>query len=160
MPMKVMETIPVTDRLPGLVEKYGQDKIVAVLSKAITRSFANLNLRVGMNSDQVVELSLMLIEDSKDDHLAFEDIMLFLEGLQMNKYGKIYDRMDMATFFELLENYREFRHKAFMRYKEEKDAQYKSAGDASRSSEDISSEKDLQRAAVNEHLKTMYKTSK
>ncbi len=62
-----------------------------------------------MNTEQIYDLSLALIETAEEDNLAIEDIMLFLDGLPKFKYGKVYDRMDMPTFFEMLEVYREQR---------------------------------------------------
>lgn len=138
--MKVMEMIPVVDRLPGLAKNYGIDKVSAVLAKAITRTLSNFNLRVGMNADQVLELSLQLIESADEDQLAFEDIMLFLDGMVKYKYGKVYDRMDMPTFFEMLEVYREQRHQEFVRHRDEQNVQYKSFGDSNRTSNDVDKE--------------------
>lgn len=153
MPLAVIENIPLKDRLPGLSKTYGIDKISSVLSIAITKTMANFNLRVGMNSDQIVELSLMLIESAEEDQLAFEDIMLFLDGMIKYKYGKVYDRMDIPTFFEMLENYREQRHKDFMRLKDEKESQYKSYGNSSRMSDDLDTEKEANRNAMAHYLK-------
>lgn len=148
--MKVMENIPVQDRLPGLVQTYGIDKVSAILAKAITRTLSNFNLRVGMNADQVLELSLQLIDSANEDQLAFEDIMLFLDGMVKYKYGKVYDRMDMPTFFEMLEVYRIQRHQELIRYREEQDAQFKAYGDSTRMSNDV--EKDQMRAAMNQYM--------
>lgn len=151
-PLAVIETIPVKDRLPGLVQTYGVDKISAVLSKAITKALSNFNLRVGMNSDQVVELSLALIDSANEDQLAIEDIMLFLDGMPRFKYGKVYDRMDMPTFFEMLEIYREQRHQAYMNKKNEQHAQFKGLGDSNRMT--IDTEKESFRDAMKNYLQT------
>lgn len=153
LPLKVIENIPVKDRLPGLVTQYGQDKIVTVLSLAITKALSNFNLRVGMDSDQVVELSLQLIDSANEDQLAFEDIMLFLDGMIKSKYGKVYDRMDIPTFFEMLEIYREQRHKEYMDKKYEQDSQFKSYGDSNRSSEDKEKERDAYRDAMKNYMR-------
>lgn len=150
--MRVIENIPVKDRLPGLVQTYGVDKVSAILAKAITKALANFNLRVGMNADQVLELSLQLIDSANEDQLAFEDIMLFLDGMVKYKYGKVYDRMDMPTFFEMLEQYREERHKAFVNYRDEQDAQFRTYGDSNRMSNDT--EKDAFREAMKTYMKT------
>lgn len=151
LPMRVIEQIPVKDRLPGLVETYGIDKVSAILAKAIQKTLANFNLRVGMNADQVMELSLQLIDSSNEDQLAFEDIMLFLDGMVKFKYGKVYDRMDMPTFFEMLEVYRDQRHQEFMRHKEEKESQFKAYGDTTRMSNDL--DKESMRDAMNQYMK-------
>lgn len=153
LPLKVIENIPVKDRLPGLVTQYGQDKIVTVLSLAITKALSNFNLRVGMDSDQVVELSLQLIDSANEDQLAFEDIMLFLDGMVKSKYGKVYDRMDIPTFFEMLEIYREQRHKEYMDKKYEQESQFKSYGDSNRSSEDKEKERDQFRVAMKNYMR-------
>jgi hypothetical protein len=150
MPMRVIENIPVKDRLPGLVQTYGVDKVSAILAKAIQKTLSNFNLRVCMNADQVLELSLQLIDSANEDQLAFEDIMLFLDGMVKYNYGKVYDRMDMPTFFEMLEQYRNERHQEYMRFKDEQNSQYKAFGDSNRMSTDL--DKDSMRDAMKTYM--------
>ena len=150
-----MQNIPKDQRLPQIAKIYGNDKIATVLGKQITRTLLNFNLRVGMNTEQIYDLSLALIETAEEDNLAIEDIMLFLDGLPKFKYGKVYDRMDMPTFFEMLEVYREQRHQAYVNAKEEAHAQFKSMGDTNRMSNDT--DKDANRNAMNDYLKNQYK---
>jgi len=150
-----MQNIPKDQRLPQIAKIYGNDKIATVLGKQITRTLLNFNLRVGMNTEQIYDLSLALIETAEEDNLAIEDIMLFLDGLPKFKYGKVYDRMDMPTFFEMLEVYREQRHQAYVNAKEEAHAQFKSMGDTNRMSNDT--DKEANRNAMNEYLKNQYK---
>lgn len=159
LPMMVIQQIPVKDRLPGLVNTYGMDKVSAILAKAINRALSNFNLRVGMNADQVMELSLQLIDSANEDQLAFEDIMLFLDGMIKAKYGKVYDRMDIPTFFEMLENYRDERHRQYVRFKDEQNAQFKSSGDSNRSSDDVTSEKEQFRNAMKSYMQETAKKS-
>jgi hypothetical protein len=154
MPIKVMELVPVAERLPGLVKTYGNDKIAAVLSVSITKALNNFNLRVGMNPDQITELCYQLIESANEDQLAIQDIMLFLDGLVKAKYGKVYDRMDIPTFFEMLEVYREKRFQDYQSVKEEQNAQFKAMGDSNRSSTDV--DKEANRNAMSEYLKSKY----
>jgi hypothetical protein len=150
--LAVIQNIPKDQRLPQIAKIYGTDKIATVLGKQITRTLSNFNLRVGMNSEQIYDLSLALIETAEEDNLAIEDIMLFLDGLPKFKYGKVYDRMDMPTFFEMLEKYREERHLAYVNAKEESHAQYKSMGDSNRTSQDT--DKEANRNAMINYLKT------
>ena len=153
--LAVMQNIPKDQRLPQIAKMYGTDKIATVLGKQITKTLLNFNLRVGMNSEQIYDLSLALIETAEEDNLAVEDIMLFLDGLPKFKYGKVYDRMDMPTFFEMLEVYREQRHQAFVNAKEEQHAQFKSMGDSNRMSTDT--DKEANRNAMQQYLRTMNK---
>lgn len=158
-PMAIIENIPVSNRLPALAQSYGTEKIAAVLAKAITKTLANFNLRVGMNADQILELAYALIDSANEDQLAFEDIMLFLDGMVKAKYGKVYDRMDIPTFFEMLENYRDERHRQYVRFKDEQNAQFKSSGDQNRSSDDVTSEKDQFRNAMKNYMQESAKKS-
>ena len=148
--LAVMQNIPKDQRLPQIAKMYGTDKIATVLGKQITKTLLNFNLRVGMNSEQIYDLSLALIETAEEDNLAVEDIMLFLDGLPKFKYGKVYDRMDMPTFFEMLEVYREQRHQAFVNAREEQHAQFKSMGDSNRMSTDT--DKEANRNAMKQYL--------
>jgi hypothetical protein len=152
LPMKVIELVPVSERLPALAKLYGIDKITNVLSIAITKALNNFNLRVTMTPEQIMQLAYSLIEEAEQDQLAIQDILLFLEGMVKYKYGKVYDRMDMPTFFEMLEKYREQRHLDFMNGKEEAHAQFKAMGDSNRTSQDI--DKEANRNAMLNYLKT------
>lgn len=152
LPLRVIELVPVAERLPALKEMYGAEKIAAVLSVQITRTLNNFNLRVGMNSEQITDLAYAIIDEAEQDQLAIQDILLFLDGMVKFKYGKVYDRMDMPTFFEMLEKYREERHLAFINGKEEAHAQFKAMGDSNRTSQDI--DKEANRNAMVNYLKT------
>lgn len=150
--MKVIELVPLSERLPALAKMYGVEKLSGILSLAITKALNNFNLRVGMNPKQIMNLAYELINDAEQDQLAIQDILLFLDGMVKFKYGKVYDRMDMPTFFEMLEKYREERHQAFMNGKEEAHAQFKAMGDSNRTSQDI--DKEANRNAMLNYLKT------
>lgn len=152
LPLKVIELIPVSERLPALAKIYGNDKIASVLSIAITNTLNNFNLRVGMSPDQVSYLAYELITEAESDQLAIQDILLFLDGMVKFKYGKVYDRMDMPTFYEMLEVYREERHKAFMNAKEEQSTQFKAYGDTNRMS--VETDKVEMRNAINQYLQS------
>jgi len=152
MPMKIIENVPVSERLPALAKMYGNDKIAAVLSKSITRALNNFNLRVAMTPEQIADLSFAILDEAEQDQLAIQDVLLFLDGMVKFKYGKVYDRMDMPTFFEMLEKYREERHLAFMNGKEEAHAQFKAMGDSNRTSQDI--DKEANRNAMQQYLRT------
>jgi hypothetical protein len=152
LPLRVIELVPVSERLPALKEIYGAEKIAAVLSIQITRTLNNFNIRVGMNPEQITDLAYAIIDEAEQDQLAIQDIFLFLDGMVKFKYGKVYDRMDMPTFFEMLEKYREERHQAYINGKEEAHAQFKAMGDNNRTSQDI--DKEANRNAMANYLKT------
>lgn len=152
LPLKIIELVPVNERLPALAKMYGNDKIAGILSLSITSALNNFNLRVAMTPDQIANLSYAILDEAEQDQLAIQDVLLFLDGMVKYKYGKVYDRMDMPTFFEMLEKYREERHLAFMNGKDEAHAQFKAMGDSNRTSQDI--DKEANRNAMQQYLRT------
>ena len=152
LPLKVIELVPVNERLPALAKIYGNDKIAGILSLSITSALNNFNLRVAMTPDQIANLSYAILDEAEQDQLAIQDVLLFLDGMVKYKYGKVYDRMDMPTFFEMLEKYREERHLAFINGKDEAHAQFKAMGDSNRTSQDI--DKEANRNAMQQYLRT------
>jgi hypothetical protein len=105
-----------------------------------------------MTPEQITDLCYAILDEAEQDQLAIQDVLLFLDGMIKYKYGKVYDRMDMPTFFEMLEKYREERHLAFINGKDEAHAQFKAMGDSNRTSQDI--DKEANRNAMQQYLRT------
>lgn len=147
--------IPTTERIPALIrEPDGFTSVCAVLTASIKSAFENINLRVGLNEDQMAEIAGMVIDESEDDNLSLEDVLIFLKELLGGKMGKIYDRMDIPTFFELFEKYRQQRHLAVIRIREEQAAQYGALPMTERFSEDAKNdEKNAFHEAMKEYVK-------
>lgn len=150
---KDLLSIPVKDRLPGLVEEYGKEKIHGLLIVLLTDFVNSFNLIRPMTADQIVTCAFDLIDTSYEDYLSIEDFTLFFQGAKSAKYGKILDRMDEQTVFELFENYRQQRHEIYLREKEEKESQYKSYGSSFRTSEDTKDLKTLLHEANLDYFK-------
>lgn len=134
--MEVINSIPLKSRLPGLVAQYGRPRMSAIITVALTDCFEKMNVKSSMNGGQIVELSEMLIDSSREDFFAIEDLMLFLQGMLRGDYGTLYNRMDIPTFFEMFEKYRQRRHEAYIHAEEEQHAQRKAQGACERSSEE------------------------
>jgi hypothetical protein len=130
--------IPSAERITALtVSEAGYKEVYTVLVVYLQQTFNNLNLKRGFNEDQLLELADMIIEESREDNLSLEDVMLFLQQLVAGKAGKIYDRMDIPVFFELFEGYRQDRHLAMMYLRYEAESNYKAAGDTTRTSDGL-----------------------
>lgn len=129
-------SIPVKDRLPGLVEQYGKEQIHGLLIILLTDFANSFNLIRPMTPDQIVTCAFEMIETSYEDYLSIEDFTLFFQGAKSGKYGKVLDRMDQQTIFEMFEVYRQRRHENYLRIKEEKESNYKSLGGGIRTNED------------------------
>lgn len=126
---KAVLAIDRSQRIPSLVEKKGgRETVLIALSLALKNALNNLNLKYQMREDQVVALADTIIDQANQDHLALEDVMLFLQKLLAGEYGPVDFKMDSPTFFRFFEAYRQERHKNYLRIKEEQEVNYKSAG--------------------------------
>lgn len=151
--------IPSNERIPAITKTLeGRMQVSAALTASIKSAFDNVNLRVGLSPDQMVELAEMVIDESVEDNLSLEDVLLFLQQLISGKAGKIYDRMDAPTFFELFETYRESRFQTLRMIRDEQHSQFKSFGNTGeRASDDQDRERELNRSAMGDYLREKYK---
>jgi hypothetical protein len=122
-------------RIPNLTHVYGFEKIHEIIIVLITSFNNSLNLIRPMNADQIVECAHDLVMTTEEDQLAIEDYVLFFKGAKEGKYGKILDRLDQQTIFSMLEEYRQERHRQFIRIKEEKETALKSLGAVERTNQ-------------------------
>lgn len=151
-------SIPQTERIQGLVaQPEGYMRVAAAITASLKSAMDSINVRVGLTEDQIITLATEIIEESKEDNLALEDVLLFLKDLVTGKAGKIYDRMDIPTFFELFETYRQTRHEALRDIRYEQSANYKALGPTERAGDNNDREKELHRSALGDHLKKLYK---
>ena len=121
--------IDTKDRIPALIKvEDGRMQVLVALAAALKSAFNNMNLKFGVNEDQIIDLADQIIDQSHEDNLALEDVLLFLQKMMVGECGKIYDRMDMPKFFEQFEVYRQERHEALNNIRYEQDANYKVMG--------------------------------
>lgn len=146
--------IPLKDRMVGLVNQYGKEKIHGLLILMLT-DFCNFyNVIRPMSATQIVDCAFELINTSIEDYLGIEDFTIFFQGAKNGKYGKIYDRLDQQLIFEMLEVYRQDRHEKYLSVKEEKESNYKATGDNFRICDDASLLKDLFHQSNLEYFKS------
>jgi hypothetical protein len=152
-------TVPSLERIPALVATGdGRMQVSAAIAASVKSAFDNINLRVGLTAEQMVELAEQIIDQAEEDNLALEDVLLFLQQLIIGKAGKIFDRMDIPTFFELFENYRESRFKTLKTIRDEQHIQQKSFGyTGERTADNQDREKELMRSAIGDYLKDKVK---
>lgn len=124
--------ISLHSRVPNLTHVYGFERVHEIVIVLLT-SFNNaLNLIRPMSSDQIIECAHDLVMTTEEDQLSIEDYVLFFKGAKEGKYGKILDRLDQQTVFSMLEEYRQERHRQYLRIREEKEAALKSQGSTER----------------------------
>jgi hypothetical protein len=126
-------SIPTENRITKLAENdFG--KVSMIIVAGLTLAFEGMNLKRGMNAIQILDLSEAIIDTAAEDNLALEDLMLFLQKLVRGEYAPMYESLDIPKFMEKFEIYREQRHQELHRIRYEKEAQYKTVGDAGRTS--------------------------
>ena len=153
---KVLD-IPMSDRIPVLATtEDGREQVTISIVAALNAIFSNVNLRVGLNEDQVLEIADLIIEQSFEDNFAIEDLLLFGQKFLVGGYGKIYDRMDVPTFFEFFEKYRQGRHEAMLNIRDEQHAQFKSMGRGPSVGNEVRMNKDEDAASVLDLMQTLY----
>lgn len=122
-------TIPAGARIPALARtEEGYKIVVTALSAALSAMLKKINIKLPMTDNQVVDLAESIIFSSTEDHLALEDVILFMHDVLRGKYGPIYDRFDENVFFEKFEKYRQERHTTLVRHREEQSAHYNRMG--------------------------------
>jgi len=151
---KVLE-IPMEDRIPELAKlPESRAAILTALAASVGSAIRNINIRNGLNEEQVVEIADMIIDQSHEDNLSLQDVLLFLGDLLAGKCGKIYDRLDIPTFFELFETYRQKRHEHMKGFRSEIEAQYRALPVNDRFVHDsVEDEKNKTRGALAGYLK-------
>jgi len=130
-------TIDQKDRIPALIKQpEGRLRVSVALSSSIASAFGHIK-NAKMSAEQIVELAEGIIDSSHEDQLSVEDVLLFLKDMLMGRYGKISGGMDMPTFFEYFEEYRDERYKELKRARWEEHLSFKSLGDSNRSYDDL-----------------------
>jgi hypothetical protein len=108
---KEVMKVPLVDRLPGLIKVYGEEKIHALLIVMLTDFANSYNVVRPMSPNQIITCAFKMLTTSNEDQLSIEDFSLFFQGAKEGKYGRVLDHIDQHVIFEMLENYREARHK-------------------------------------------------
>lgn len=70
-------------------------KLLIVMLEDLVNYF---NVQRPMNMNQIEDLAIEIIEEMRD--LTFEEIVVFIEGIKREEYGKIYERFDAPTFWK------------------------------------------------------------
>lgn len=150
--------IPTSERIPAITStEAGYETILTLLTVRLKHAFDTMNLKRGINEDQLLELADLIIEESHEDNLSMEDVLLFLQQLVTGKAGRILDRMDIPLFFELFEGYRQQRHMALQYMQYEAEANYKALGDTTRTSDGRAENDSNTRQVMSDYYKQQVK---
>jgi hypothetical protein len=126
--------IPFEDRIPGLIQKYGNKTMHKLLVMILKEFIASLGFpRYKQPTEtQVSVLACEIMLSSYEDYLALEDVILFLQRAKASHYGAIKTLVNTTAIMQLLERYRQDRHQAYLRLKEKQEAELKQLGPVAR----------------------------
>jgi len=108
-------SIPLEDRIPGLIEKFGKKTMHRLLVMIIREFFNSLVLTKAkkLTETKISVTACELMLSSAEDFLTLEDVILFLQRARAGNYGVIKNLSSPVVFFNLLEQYRQERHEAY-----------------------------------------------
>jgi hypothetical protein len=145
------------ERIPQLIQQEnGRARVSAAIMGSLFSAFQNLNIKNPMNEEQIFELAEAIIDQSHEDYLSIEDVLLFLRDLITGKCGKVTERMDMPTFFEYMEKYRQKRWEALCAIRDEQHTQSKATGRIPRRGDAIELKRDEDPQAVLSLMQSFY----
>lgn len=94
-----------------VIEKHVSPVLLAGLISKMIDSLNNyFNVVRPLTNSQIEELSIDLMQ-FKDYRL--EEFLAFFEGIKKGRYGKIYDRLDQSTIWEMWDKYHQERESFF-----------------------------------------------
>jgi hypothetical protein len=127
-------SLPVEDRIPGLMERYGKKTMHKLLLMMLKEFVATLNLAAYKRpTDTRVSVAVCeIMLTAHEDFLGIEDVILFLQRARAGYYGPIKTLVNMSLLLIQLDRYRQERHEAYVKLKDKQEAEYKQLGPVQR----------------------------
>jgi hypothetical protein len=120
-------SIPVSERIPGLMETFGKKTMHRLLLMILKEFMQSVGLPRAkrMTETKLSMAACELMLSSYEDQLSLEDLILFLQRAKDGKYGSIKNLSQPSMLFDKMEEFRQARHEAWVRIKEEKALAFK-----------------------------------
>ena len=127
-------SIPLSERIPGLISEYGLKRMHKLIKTVLNEFCHSIALpksrKLTETKISVVACDLILVAD--EDQLSMEDLIVFFELAKNGKYGKFKNLLTHYSIMEKLEQYRQERYAAYVRIKEQKEAEVRLLGPTER----------------------------
>jgi hypothetical protein len=138
-------SIPLKDRIPGLIGEYGLKRMHRLVRTMLIEFCYSIKLpkskKLTETKTSVVACDLILAAD--EDKLSMEDLIIFFELARNGRFGKFKSLLTHFAIMEKLEQYRQLRYEAYLRIKEQKEAEVRLLGPAERISPEPTAIKQL-----------------
>lgn len=120
-------SIPVTERIPGLINEYGLKKAHRLVRMILQEFCCGVGLPKSkkLTETKISTCACDLILAAYEDQLSLEDLIIFFERAKEAKYGKF---KGMPTHFDIMrifEKYRMDRTEAYHKLREKQERQLK-----------------------------------
>jgi len=127
-------SIPLSERIPALVNEYGLKRMHRLIKTILNEFCHSITLpkskKLTETKTSVTACDLILVAD--EDQLSMEDLIVFFELAKNGKYGKFKTVLTHYTIMEKLEQFRQQRYEAYVRIKEQKEAEVRLLGPTER----------------------------
>lgn len=127
-------SIPLSERIPGLVGEYGLKRMHRLIKTVLAEFCYSIALpkskKLTETKASVVACDLLLVAD--EDQLSMEDLIVFFKLAKNGRYGKFKGLVTHYGITEKLEHYRQERYAAYLRIKEQKEAEVRLFGPTER----------------------------
>jgi|SRR5215203_1912161 len=127
-------SIPLSERIPALVNEYGLKRMHRLIKTILNEFCHSITLpkskKLTETKTSVTACDLILVAD--EDQLSMEDVIVFFELAKNGKYGKFKTVLTHYTIMEKLEQFRQQRYEAYVRIKEQKEAEVRLLGPTER----------------------------
>jgi hypothetical protein len=127
-------SIPLSERIPGLISEYGLKRMHKLIKTVLNEFCYSIALpkskKLTETKISVVACDLILVAD--EDQLSMEDLIVFFELAKNGKYGKFKNLLTHYSIMEKLEQYRQERYAAYVRIKQQKEAEVRLLGPTER----------------------------
>jgi hypothetical protein len=97
---------------------------------------------------RVSVLACEIMLTSYEDYLSLEDVILFLQRIKAGHYGLIKSLENTVVLLQLLERYRQARHQAYLKLKEQNEIELKQLGPVAKIAKEPTQINDLFHQAV------------
>jgi len=123
-------SIPLGERIPGLMDEYGLQRMHRLLKTILTEFSTGIPLpktkKLTETRLSVVACELILI--AEEDQFSMEDYIVFFELAKKGRWGKFQGMLTHFGIMQKLEQYRQERYTAYQRIVEEREAEVRLLG--------------------------------
>jgi hypothetical protein len=131
---ELLLSISLAERIPGLIREYGLKRMHKLIKLVLQEFCYSIALpkskKLTETKTSVCACDLILV--AEEDQLSLEDLIVFFELTKTGRYGKFKGILTHFSIVQKLEAFRQERFDAYVKMKEQKEAEKKQLGPVER----------------------------